>query len=362
MLDAGPGYQAPGVEATGVGVGRLLDAVGVEDDGAGEFGEFLVLVLPGTAEVAHQVGVLLQAGIAVGREHLAVGVDVDPLAFGLLEEFFQHQQVVAGNQDRLAGLGAQLYFCRYRVAVALHVSFVQEPHDGQVVLAALHGEPDEVHQAEGRVDGGGQGLVEKGIDLIVVLAEDLAVVGIGGHPLETVDENLDGGTDVLVLVQGEDAVLLALLYQIGGRNPGRGTFTEDASLDPVCRSEGVFVQGPGFFLQLVTFFDGRFEAGRVKVHVGDGGEEPFQDEDVNFLIFGAELPRLVGEESEPLESIEQIVLKVCNVRLLSAHSLNIASDSLCRLLTLMTEHDCFLLIIGFFPGNVVVVVTDFPVL
>ncbi len=95
MLDAGPGHQTPGVESSGVGVGRLLDAVGVEDDGAGEFGEFLVLVLPGAAEVAHQVGVLLEAGIAVGRKHLAVGVDVDPLAFGLLEELFQHEQVMA---------------------------------------------------------------------------------------------------------------------------------------------------------------------------------------------------------------------------------------------------------------------------
>ncbi len=55
MLDAGPGHQAPGEEAVVVGFGRLLDAVGVEDDGAGEVGELLGLVLPGAAEVADQV-------------------------------------------------------------------------------------------------------------------------------------------------------------------------------------------------------------------------------------------------------------------------------------------------------------------
>jgi hypothetical protein len=83
--------------------------------------------------------------------------------------------------------------------------------------------PTKSIRPQGRIGGGGQGLVEEGVDLVVVLAEDLAVVGIGGHPLETVDEDFDGGTDVVVLVQGEDAVLLALLYQIGGRYPGGGT-------------------------------------------------------------------------------------------------------------------------------------------
>ena len=148
MLDVRPAHQAPGEETVLVAVGRLLDAVGVEDDRAGEVGELLGLILPGAAEVAGQVRVLLQAGIAVGRQHLAVGVDVDPLAFGLLEQFFQHLQVMAGYQDGLAGLGAELYRGRNRVAVGIGVGVVQKPHDGQVVLAALHGKPDEVHQPQ----------------------------------------------------------------------------------------------------------------------------------------------------------------------------------------------------------------------
>ena len=42
--------------------------------------ELLLLVLPGGAEIALQMGVLLQLRIAVGRQHLAVGVDVDALS------------------------------------------------------------------------------------------------------------------------------------------------------------------------------------------------------------------------------------------------------------------------------------------
>ena len=66
--------------------------------GAGEGVELLGLVLPGAAVVAHQVLVLLQARIGVAGEHLAVGVDVDALALGLLEQLFEVLQVVAGDQ------------------------------------------------------------------------------------------------------------------------------------------------------------------------------------------------------------------------------------------------------------------------
>ena len=86
MLDAGPLDQAPGEEAVLVALSRLLDAVGGHDDGAGEGGELLGLILPGGAVVADKMAVLLQFRVAVAGEHFAVGVNVDALAFGLLEQ------------------------------------------------------------------------------------------------------------------------------------------------------------------------------------------------------------------------------------------------------------------------------------
>ena len=47
-------------------------------------------------------GYFFRPGIAVGRQHFAVGIDVDAFALGLLEEFLQHRQVMAGDQDALA--------------------------------------------------------------------------------------------------------------------------------------------------------------------------------------------------------------------------------------------------------------------
>jgi hypothetical protein len=174
----GPGGAAPGEQAVLVGFGRFLDAVGVEDDGAGELGQFLGLVLPGAAEVADQVGVLLQAGVAVGRQHFAVGIDVDALAFGLLEQLLEHLQVVAGNQDALAGAGAEIDLGGHRVTVVFHMTRVEQAHDGEVVLAAFHGQVDVIHQAEGiGSHGGGQGAVVESGDLVVGLAENPGVIG-----------------------------------------------------------------------------------------------------------------------------------------------------------------------------------------
>ena len=83
----------------------------------------------------------------MGRQHLAVGVDVDPLAFGLLEQLFQHLQVVAGDQDALAGPGAEVDGGGGRAAVGLVVDCIQQAHGGQVLLSALHAETHIVHQA-----------------------------------------------------------------------------------------------------------------------------------------------------------------------------------------------------------------------
>ena len=43
--------------------------------------------------------VLFQRGIAVGGQHLAVGIGIDALARGLLEQKLQIAQIVAGDHD-----------------------------------------------------------------------------------------------------------------------------------------------------------------------------------------------------------------------------------------------------------------------
>lgn len=63
-----------------------------------------------TAHEAHlpsQVLVLLQAGVAVGREHLAMGVHVNPSSLSLLEQLVQVMHVVPlqRNSQEMGGCG-----------------------------------------------------------------------------------------------------------------------------------------------------------------------------------------------------------------------------------------------------------------
>ena len=117
MGNAGPTHEAAGKEASRIIVYRPLDAVGGHQDRAGEVRELLALEHPGAAEMTDQMLVLLEFGIAVGGEHLAVGVDVDPCAFGLLQQRLEIGEIVTGNQDRLAGNMAELNRGRHWMAV-----------------------------------------------------------------------------------------------------------------------------------------------------------------------------------------------------------------------------------------------------
>ena len=140
---ARPGDQSAGENPAAVAFPRLLDAVGGHQHRAGELVELPGLVLPGAAVVAHQVLVLFQARIGVAGEHLAVGIDVDAPAFGLLEQLFEVLQVVAGNRDRLAPDGRDADLRRLGMAIRAGVGLVQQGHDLQIQFAGLH------HPAQG---------------------------------------------------------------------------------------------------------------------------------------------------------------------------------------------------------------------
>ncbi len=105
--------------------------------GAGESGEFLGLILPRAAIVAHEVFVFLELGIAVGREHLAVGVNVDPFALGLLQEFLEILQIVTRYRDCLALDRLDAHAGRDRVAVGISIRRIEHSHNLQVQIADL---------------------------------------------------------------------------------------------------------------------------------------------------------------------------------------------------------------------------------
>lgn len=116
----------------------------------------------------------------MGREHFAVGVDVDPLAFCLLEEAFHIFKVVAGNDDERAFFDGQGNCRRNRCAVRRGVGFVEEGHAGQVDFTCFHDDRKQfVHTpvfAQGR-----KALDEECAQFVTGFAEHQGMIGVGCH-------------------------------------------------------------------------------------------------------------------------------------------------------------------------------------
>ena len=98
-LAARHGRDACGEEAVLVAVGRDEHAVGRGQHRSGEGGELPLLLLPRSAVVSGEVFVLAEFGVHMNRQHLAMCVDVDAGALGLLEQVLQSTE----SLDKLKG-------------------------------------------------------------------------------------------------------------------------------------------------------------------------------------------------------------------------------------------------------------------
>jgi len=204
-LAAGDGGGAGGVEAVGVGEFGDEDAIGGGDDGAGEAFEFAFLVLPGAAVVAAEVGVLAELGIHVAGQHFAVGVDLDVGAFALFEQVVEVDQIVAGDEDARAGVGAFEDLGGGGFAKGGEMAGIEHFHDAEILLAEFHGHFQQRWNVEIDIGHGGEeGFFDEGGDLFVVLTEAAGVVGVGGHAFEAVEDDFLEGLDVLVFAADAD--------------------------------------------------------------------------------------------------------------------------------------------------------------
>ena len=347
---AGPADQPVGEDAVLVGVQRLLDAVGREEHRPGEVRELLVLVLPGGAEVPVEVLVLLQLGVGVRRQHLAVGVDVDPRALGLLEQQLQVLQVVAGDQDALPLLRAERDLGGHRVAVGAGVAGVEQLHRPQVDLAGLQRDGDAVGDRQPLRHQRDQRVVDEAGDGVVLLAEDPGVVRVGGDALEAVEQGLLQGADVLVRIERGDEVQGRALggeARDGCRRLERGGGLGEVVLPPAAATFAFIA-----FAQRHRPLDQRLEARRVEVDVGQRGEDRLEREEVGRLVDDAPLPALGGEERQALHRVHQQILQVGDLAVLAAHPDFFAPDPLDRLFALVTEHFSSPWLMGLFPLTV----------
>ena len=340
-----PPDGAGGEEAAAVGLLRLCEAVGGHEDGAGELWELNRLAHPRSSIVANEGLVLLEVGVGVGGEHLAVGVDVDAQAVRLLEEALQHDEVVAGDEDSLAGDGLDGDLRGGGHAERL-VAVVQKGHGGDVGLAGLEGKRKGLGEVEA-VGAGHEG--ERAVHVLVnsriLLTIHQRVVGVGRDALEAVDEHLRNSGARLgrgVRETAEDADLPAKLDEliaVGGERDGQVDAEGLLGLGNALAA----ARGNVLILQLDDVGRGLAEdvdeAGLVKVHVCESREEGIKREAVDLVGNGlAKAAEGVGVEADNLRGVHGEILQRGDAGRLTADTNLVAALAAKGLLTLEAEH------------------------
>ena len=206
--DAGVGHHIGGEHPVYIVILGRHQAVGGKENGGGEIGKFLLLVLPGRAEITLEMGVLPKFRIPVGGEHLAVSVDVDACPFGCFQQQLEIQQIMAGDHDegtRLHGEGDRGGCGRTE---GLGVGAIQELHAGEVIFAHLHHNGEKLLHAPVLAHRE-ERLGDKAVEGIVHIPQRHGVVGIGGHAADAKEDQRLEAANVLVGVPELTKIIVA---------------------------------------------------------------------------------------------------------------------------------------------------------
>eukprot|EP00047_Mylnosiga_fluctuans_P010859 m.18297 g.18297 ORF g.18297 m.18297 type:complete len:532 (+) comp3326_c0_seq1:416-2011(+) len=339
----GPADSVGGVDAVRIRLARLDQAVGGHDDGAGELGELKLLELPRATVVADKVLVLLQAGVAVGGEHLAVGVHVHAGALGLLQQLLEIVHVVAGNEDALPGHGGDLDGRGDWVSELRRVALVEHLEDVEVGRADIHGHADELAGVGCRHPG--KQLLHLRVHRCVLLAQQARVRSVSSNALQAVDNHLLQGGHLLAILRlvRKHAARLGLLQQparvravhVPVRRRRLELLRRLAGLlaSILVGLAGVSHESCGLGQQL------RLEILLVEVDIGQGRKQRVQDEPIGLRVLGgAHQARIVQQRREALEVVDQQILQGGDLRCLAAHADGRAALAALRLLALLAEH------------------------
>ena len=253
----------------------------------------------------------------MGRKHLAVGIDVDALALGLLQQLFQVVKIVAGDHDEWSLFHLEGHADGNRVAEGLSVGLVQHLHALEIDLADLQDDRQQQVHAPVLADGK-ERLCQECVDLPARMTEDARVIGVGRHAADTEEDQGLQGTDVLVRVP--ELLHVVVVVPSAGRS-----------------AAGAIRNQP--LLLRVHLVDQRAEGLFVKADIGDGGEQSLDEELVGALRRMGVAVRGAGKADQ---RAGQFILQRCNVRSFPADAgFPLAAGAACGLFTLEAKHFVF---------------------
>ena len=202
------------------------------------FGEELLLVKPGFTQVSGQVLVLLQAGVAVRRQHLRVSIDENIRALHLLEQLIKGVQIVARDQDSVALHRASPYLCGLGLPEGLDMGLLEQLHGADVHLPRLHSQIQKLRRVEVDIgERGEESPLDEGIHLGIGVAQLPGVVEVGADALD--------GEEQVILQPGNGRFLSADSFQGAAGAPG--------GLGALVAEHIGFLNGSHFLYLLVIF-------------------------------------------------------------------------------------------------------------
>ena len=262
-----------------------------------------------------------------------MGIDVDALALGLLQQHLQILQVMARNDDKRPLFHPHIHRMRGGMAIDAGVGFIQLLHHFQGHFAGAHGHADQLLHREAVIRCGLQRQDVEIIHLVADISQFPCLVTIGTDALEPVYNGLAQGADVRV--QG-----LVIHDACQGRVPQHFRFGLGQVIGGVSGGSGWGTGGASqLFLDPLGLLQQLYMCIRIEIHVGQGGEQRIFNEADYCLVQGLSLVQQrfsIAADAPDLKN--QQVLQIGDFRRFSANALLGAALPVCRLFTLIAEH------------------------
>jgi len=142
--------------------------------------KLFLLVLPCSSEITFKMRIGLQLGVSMRRQHFAMGVNVDTLVLGLLQQQMKVIKIMATDYDKRPFFNCERNSGGNRCSIGLGVCLVKQLHALEVGFSGFHDNGKQLIHSDVLADGF-HSLVKKAVDLWVGITEHQCVIRISSH-------------------------------------------------------------------------------------------------------------------------------------------------------------------------------------
>ena len=209
MLYAGIMYHSGGIKTVLIGIFGWNEAVGGQQDRSVKAFKLLGLLMPCTTVICHQIRIFFQFRIAVGCQHLSMGIDIHSGSLCLFQKHLQITKIMAGNQDSGVLSHPDIHFRCHRISIGFGIGFIQRGHGQHAIVSDFQGTGDQLSAADLIIIEHGQHAFHEFRKAFIPGTQHVGMIGISSQPLQSVHDQFSGAALILILF-GKDTDLRCL--------------------------------------------------------------------------------------------------------------------------------------------------------